>query len=143
MALYIPDANILLNALRKDAPCHDACRSWLQERARLGDSVGLTEVVEIALLRIGTHPKLLSMSLNDVLAFWKEDLWSYKGVSRLAPGSRHPEIFSKLLSQLELSGNDVNDAWLAAIALENQATLVSLDQGFSRFKQLRWVDPSV
>ncbi|MDA0345951.1 MAG: PIN domain-containing protein [Verrucomicrobia bacterium] len=143
MALYIPDANILLNALRKDAPCHKVCRSWLQARARQGDSIGLTEVVEISLLRIGTHPKILSMPSSDVLAFWNEDLWSYKGVSRLAPGSRHSEIFSKLLSQLELSGNDVNDAWLAAIAMENQATLVSLDQGFSRFKQLSWLDPSI
>lgn len=143
MALYIPDANVLLNALRKDAPFHINCRSWLQERARLGDSVGLTEVVEIALLRIGTHPKLLSMPPSDVLDFWKEDLWSYKGVSRLVPGSRHSEIFCKLLNQLQLSGNDVNDAWLAAMALENRATLVSLDQGFSRFKQLLWLDPSV
>ncbi len=143
MALFIPDANILLNALRKDAPCHDDCRSWLRMRARQGDSIGLTEVVEIALLRIGTHPKLLAMPSSDVLAFWKEDLWSYKGVSRLVPGSRHFEIFSKLITQLQLNGNDVNDAWLAAMALENQATLVSLDQGFSRFKQLRWLDPTV
>ena len=143
MALFIPDANILLNALRKDAPCHDVCRSWLQARARLGDSIGLTEVVEIALLRIGTHPKLLSMPPSDVLAFWNEGLWSYKGVFRLAPGSRHSEIFCKLIARVQLRGNDVNDAWLAAIALENQATLVSLDQGFSRFKQLSWLDPSI
>lgn len=143
MALFIPDANILLNALRKDAPGHAACRIWLQARAAQGDSIGLTEVVEIALLRIGTHSKLLSMPLSGVLAYWKEDLWSYQGVSRIAPGSRHTEIFSKLTTQLRLSGNDVNDAWLAAIAMENQATLVSLDQGFSRFKQLSWLDPSL
>ena len=33
------------------------------------------------------------------------------------------------------------DAWLAALAVEHDATLVSLDQGFARFADLRWLNP--
>lgn len=142
MALYIPDANILINALRKDASAHHACRSWLLERAAKGDRIGMTEVVEIALLRICTHPKLSLTSLENALSYWKDDLWSYKGVSRISAGKNHVSIFSKLVTSLNLIGNDINDAWLAALAIEHQATLVSLDKGFSKFGNLKWLDLS-
>jgi predicted nucleic acid-binding protein len=33
------------------------------------------------------------------------------------------------------------DAWLAALALEKDATLASADTGFSRFDGLRWINP--
>jgi hypothetical protein len=46
-----------------------------------------------------------------------------------------------LITALELRGNDLNDAWLAAVAMEHRATLVSTDQGFSRFPALSWINP--
>lgn len=142
MALYIPDANILINSLRNDASSHHACRSWLLERAAKGDRIGMTEIVEIALLRICTHPKLALTSLENALSYWKDDLWSYKGVSRISAGKNHAIIFSELVTSLNLIGNDINDAWLAALAIENQATLVSLDKGFSKFGNLNWLNLS-
>lgn len=35
----------------------------------------------------------------------------------------------------------VSDAVLAAIAIENGATLASTDRDFSRFTELKWVNP--
>jgi predicted nucleic acid-binding protein len=46
-----------------------------------------------------------------------------------------------LCVDLKLRGNDVNDAHLAALALENNATLVTADRGFGRFSSLRVFDP--
>jgi predicted nucleic acid-binding protein len=46
-----------------------------------------------------------------------------------------------LVTELDLVGNDLNDAWLAALAIEHDATLVSLDRGFERFPSLRWREP--
>ena len=45
-------------------------------------------------------------------------------------------------TQLLLSGNDLNDAWLAALALEHGAILVSTDEGFARFPGLAWQNPT-
>jgi predicted nucleic acid-binding protein len=79
--------------------------------------------------------------MTDALGFWRDDLWSYPGSRRLAAGSRHLGIFSDLITALELSGNDINDAWLAALAIEHRATLVSTDHGFARFPALHWFNP--
>jgi predicted nucleic acid-binding protein len=48
----------------------------------------------------------------------------------------------KLIADLSLSGNDLNDAWLAALALEHGAILVSTDEGFARFPGLAWQNPA-
>jgi predicted nucleic acid-binding protein len=43
--------------------------------------------------------------------------------------------------QLRLRGNDLNDAWLAALAFEHNVTLVTADQDFGRFPGLSLTDP--
>jgi len=52
MALFLPDANVLIHALRKDCAEHARCRRWLTTAAGLGGAIGLCELVECALLRI-------------------------------------------------------------------------------------------
>ena len=141
MALYLPDANVLIHALRKESKEHESCRRWLTDAAAAGDAIGLCELVEAALLRIPTLPRLALVPMADTLGFWKDDLWSYPGTRRLAPGPRHAVIFSGFITSLGLCGNDINDVWLAALATEHRATLVSTDQGFSRFPGLSWINP--
>ena len=142
MALFIPDANILIQALLKQTPGHKVCREWLLARSRAGDDLGLSELVEVALLRIPTLPRLKLVSIKQAFGFWDEDLWSYERIRRINPGSRHREILKDLIFNLDLVGNDINDAWLAAIAIEHRATLVSMDTGFSRFPGLSWLNPA-
>ena len=141
MALFLPDANVLIHALRKDSAEHDSCRRWLMNAAASGDGMGLCELVEAALLRIPTLPKLQLVPMAETLGFWMDDLWSYPGTRRLAAGIRHSRIVSDFITALGLSGNDVNDVWLAALAIEHRATLVSTDLGFARFPGLSWINP--
>ena len=68
-------------------------------------------------------------------------MWSYPGTCRLAAGSRHGGIVSDLITSLGLCGNYINDVWLAALAIEQRATLVSTDLGFARFANLSWINP--
>jgi len=77
-----------------------------------------------------------------VIGFWNEDLWRHSRVRRLAATSSHNKPFVRLITDLDLRGNDVNDAWLAALAIDHRATLVSTDNGFSRFPGLKWLDPA-
>ncbi len=142
MALFLPDANVVIHALREASPEHAACRSWLTRAAEAGDEIGLCELVEVALLRIPSLPKLQLVPMNEILGYWKEDLWAYSKTRRLTAGKRHPGLVADFITTLDLCGNDINDVWLAALAIEHRATLVSTDQGFARFPGLSWINPA-
>jgi toxin-antitoxin system PIN domain toxin len=141
MALFLPDANVLIHALRKDAAEHAPCRQWLTKTADLGDAIGMCELVEVALLRIPTLPKLQLVPMDEMLGFWRNDLWSYPGTRRLVASGGHNALLAGLITGLKLCGNDINDAWLAALAIGHRATLVSTDRGFARFPGLKWINP--
>ena len=53
---------------------HESCRRWLTDAAAAGDAIGLCELVEAALLRIPTLPRLALVPMADTLGFWKDDL---------------------------------------------------------------------
>jgi predicted nucleic acid-binding protein len=56
-------------------------------------------------------------------------------------GARHLESMQTLLSAAGTAGNLVSDADLAALAIDEDATLVSFDTDFARFDGLRWGPP--
>lgn len=58
------------------------------------------------------------------------------------PTARHVDVLEGLLSNLGTGGNLVNDAHLAALALEHGADIVSFDADFSRFEGIRWQLPT-
>lgn len=57
------------------------------------------------------------------------------------PGERHAELLGRLLRSAGTAGNLTTDAHLAAIAIENDATIVSFDRDFARFADVRWALP--
>jgi len=138
--LFLPDANIWLNALNQSSRDHLVCRQWLDQATVAGWELLLNDLTECALLRIGTHPQFGISTPAVVLAFHKAML-DYPQARRCSPTGRHHEILSGFITGLGLVGNDINDAWLAALAVEHRATLVSLDEGFSRFPGLLWHNP--
>ena len=140
--LYLPDSNVLIHALRSNSAAHQTCRQWLLDRVQAGDEIGLTELAETSLLRIATHPKIFSLDVGQVVGFWADELWAYPGTVRLTAGKPHRSILQKLIADLSISGNDLNDAWLAALAIEHGAILVSTDEGFARFPGLAWQNPA-
>lgn len=141
--MHLLDANVLIYAFRSDSPHHAACYGWLT-RALAGDEpVATTSVVELALLRISTLPALgkVSAAPADVFNFLtalRQQSWTV----RVEPGEHHLELLQGLCSRLKLRGNDINDAFLAALAIEYDATLVTVDKGFKRFPGLRTLDPT-
>ena len=138
---FLPDANIWLNMLNATAPDHAACRRWLDQVTSRGGTLLVNDLTECAVLRVGTHPRLGIATSEAALAFHMAML-DYPFTLRASPGGRHREILHALIRNLSLVGNDLNDAWLAALAIEHGATLVSLDRGFSRFPGLTWINPA-
>lgn len=139
--MFVLDANVLIYAFRRDSPYHRPCYAWLTNALSQGQDVTAPGVVELALLRITTLPALgeAAAKPQDVFAFLQAlRSSSYR---RIEPGEHHDAYLLRLCNELELRGNDINDAYLAALAMEHNATLVSADRGFERYEGLRWFDP--
>jgi predicted nucleic acid-binding protein len=55
--------------------------------------------------------------------------------------SRHWDLFRDLCHRVDCRGNLVQDAYLAALALEHDCTYVTTDSDFAKFPRLRWQHP--
>jgi uncharacterized protein len=55
----------------------------------------------------------------------------------LNAGESHWETFVRLCRETNASGDDIPDAYLAALAIENDCEFVSTDAGLARFSGLR------
>lgn len=140
--MILIDANLLLYAYNADAPEHPPAARWLQELLSGSEIVGLSWPTIWAFLRVTTSSRLWPHPKSVAEAFGSIREWLDRpGVVVVSPGPRHTEILEKLIRDHRAVGPLVSDAVLAALALENGATLASTDQDFSRFKGLKWVNP--
>jgi toxin-antitoxin system PIN domain toxin len=138
----VVDANLLLYATDARSPRHDGARSWLEGRLSDDEPFGFAWVVLLAFLRLSTHPHVFARPLSPDRAFEILDGWLGQPCAVIIhPGDRHPALVRQLLRPLGTAGNLVNDAHLAALAVEHGAELNSCDTDFSRFSGLRWIDP--
>ena len=89
-------------------------------------------------LRIVTHPKIFvhPSSLKEAMMFC-EIIRSSGSSILIEPGERHWNIFCNLCQNTNPKGNQIPDAWLAALAIEHSCRWITLDQGFSQYSDLR------
>ena len=140
--MILVDANLLLYAYNADAPEHAASARWLQDLLSGPETVGFAWSTLWAFLRISTNARLWPKPKPVAEAFAAvRELLAQPGVVILSPGPRHAELLEKLVRLHRATGPLVTDAVLAALALENGATLASTDQDLSRFTDLHWVNP--
>jgi predicted nucleic acid-binding protein len=59
----------------------------------------------------------------------------------LEPTADHPGVLGRLLSSVGAGVNLVNDAHLAALAIERRCGMVSFDRDSGRFDGVRWRQP--
>ena len=140
--MTILDANILLYAYNEDAPQHGASAEWLERLLNGAEMVGLPWTTLWAFLRISTNARAWPKPLSVEQAFEAMHEWlDRSNVVLIQPGARHAELLDKLVREGNALGPLVTDAALAALAIENGALLASTDRDFSRFRELRWVNP--
>ena len=140
--MIVPDLNVLIYATDMASPLHTNAREHL-DAAMLGtETVGLAPAVTVGFVRIVTNPRIMVAPLGAGAAIDMVETWlGRRNVSALHPRSRHYEILRELFDGTGVGGNLVSDAHLAALAIENGATLWSYDSDFARFPGLRWHDP--
>lgn len=133
--MYFLDVNVLVGAQRDDASPHShTMRCWLEEALMGHTTIGLSEQALSAMVRIVTHPRVFDhpSTPGEAVAF-ADALIKQPRTSVVRPGSRHWPLFSDLVTTHRLRGNDVPDAYFAALAAEQGAMVVTADQGFRRF----------
>ena len=141
--MILVDASVLLYAYEPRSEHHQTCRSWLEKAFSGEEPVCLAWVTILAFIRIITNPGIFEAPLTaseatDVVASWL----ARPAVFILEAGERRWELLRTLLLESQLSGAHVMHAFLAALALENGATLVTTDRDFRHFPKLKLSDPT-
>ncbi|MEI7714546.1 MAG: TA system VapC family ribonuclease toxin [Mycobacterium sp.] len=138
----IVDANLLLYAVDENSAHNAAAASWLEEVLDGDSRVGLPWQTIGAFLRIATHPRVAHNPLSGLEAWRYVSEWLAVAVVWVPPATETTaRIYERLCEQVEITGNLVPDAQLAALAIEHGVELASADTDFMRFPGLRWLNP--
>lgn len=136
------DVNVLVYAHRSDLDDHSAYRDLLERLANDDEPVGIPDSVLAGFVRVITNRRIFAEPTSADEAWAAVDaLLAAPSALRLFPGERHWTVFRELAADIDARGNDIADAYLAAYALQNNATWLSADRGFARFRRLRWSHP--
>ena len=140
--MILADVNVLIYAFRSDCENHARYKSWLEALVNGPAAFGISPQVLSAVVRVCTHPRIFSRpsSQGETLAFCRA-LLDQQNATVIVPGERHWSIFETLCEQSKASGNLVQDAWYAALAIEAGCEWITSDRDYARFPGLRWRSP--
>jgi len=136
--VLLPDVNVLLAGFRADHIHHRPARAFLDDARSQTVTLGISDVALSSLVRLATNPRVFIQSdtVDAVLDYI--DALLDPPVQVVTAGAGHWPRFAGFCRELNLRGNLVPDAYLAALALEQRAELVTFDRGFGRYPRLRW-----
>ena len=136
------DVNVLVYAHRADLPDNERYGPLLETWANGSEPLGLPGMVLSGFLRIVTNRRVFAEPTSPA------DAWEYvdrllvtPAAVRLRASERHWAHVRTLAHDIDARGPDIADAYLAAYALDNNATFVSADRRFARFSHLKWRHP--
>jgi toxin-antitoxin system PIN domain toxin len=136
--MLLPDVNVVLAGFRQDHVHHRPARELLEFARSEGTIIGLSDVALASVVRLATNPRVfVRPETTDAVLRYLDALLEPPG-QILRAGTTHWSRFAELCRRSKLRGNLVPDGYLAALALEQGAELVTFDRGFGRYPGLRW-----
>jgi len=136
------DVNVIVNAMREDAPRHAVVSAYVESLRRAPEPFGVSDLVLSGALRVLTHPRIFTPPTPAEQAYaFVDALRATPNCMSVTPGPRHWMIFRNLLVETGAIGNLIADAWHAALAMEHGCELVSDDADFARFPRVQWRRP--
>lgn len=140
--MLLLDANPLLYALRGDAPEHGLWRPWLEDLVAGDRPFSACSATFAAVVRVATSHRVFKTPtpLHDVFLFI-DSVRDSEAFVLAEPGPQHWTLTERLCRAVRASGNVASDAYLAALALELDAELITADRDFARFPRLRFRHP--
>lgn len=141
--MILLDVNLWIPLLRIGHPQHQFVTRWVAAVRADGEVIGVSELALSGAVRLMTHPRVFDPPSDPDIAMEAcGRAIGAPGTRVVRPGERHWQIFDRLVRRGAARGNDVPDAYHAALAIEHGAALASFDRGLARFDGLRLVDPS-
>ncbi len=140
--MILLDVNVVVAAFRSSHPHHDAVRPWFDALLAAPEPFTVPDVVWSSFVRIVTNRRIFAVPspAADAFDFVRAVRDQPRHVS-IAPGDRHLEVFEQLCVDGQAVGDLVPDAYIASLALEQGASVATLDRDFARFTGLSVVAP--
>lgn len=136
------DINVLVHAVNEGSDRHEEVRDWLGNALSSRTPLLVPDTVTTGFIRIVTSPRVMPSPLHPDQAFALVDwLLEHPSAMPLSGDGRARAVFRQLVQSLGLRGNDVPDAWIAALCIATNATIVTFDRGFRRFPGLQALEP--
>lgn len=141
--MKLVDSNVLLYADNRQAEHHQVSRGWLLNALAGPETLIVPWLNLVTYLRLSTHPRLHERpnSVTDSLRFVRAVV-GVPVVIHGEPDGQHLDRVTECLAATGHGGNLVNDAHLAALALQYDATVITFDNDFGRFPGVRWSRPT-
>ena len=140
--MILLDANVLLYAYDSSSASHSRCKAWLEAALNGEMQIGVPWQTLLAFVRIATNPRAFVNPLSIGAAVELIETWRARPhVVVPAPGARYWAILKQQLLEAQITGPLVTDAALAALAIEQGASLATTDRDFRRFDGLEIVNP--
>jgi toxin-antitoxin system PIN domain toxin len=140
--MILMDVNVLVYAHREDTNDHLLYLRWLESLLNGDVTFGYSELVLSGFLRVVTHRKIFETpsSLSKAVQFANQIRDAGTSIL-LSPGEHHWGIFLGFIDAINAKGNDIPDAYHAALAMEWGCLWVTTDKGFKRFEGLKSKHP--
>jgi len=136
--MLLPDVNVLVYAHREDSAAHSVARDWLESALNGDELVGLFNPTLASFVRIVTNRRIFKTPTPPSVALdFVETLRAAPMARPIDEGVSHWEIFVRLCRETNAAGDDIPDAYLAALAIENDCEFISTDAGFARVSGLK------
>ena len=136
--MKLPDTNVLVNSVNEFSLVRSQAANWLEKAFDSETGVGFAWLALVGFVRVSTQRGILKTPLSPAIALELMDAWiSHPRARILQPTDRHGDILARLLLVVGTAGNLTNDAHLAALAIEHNATIGSFDTDFKKFPGLK------
>jgi uncharacterized protein len=136
----ILDVNLLLYATDTASPFYLDSAAWWQKLLNSDCRVGVPEQTLLAYLRLATHPKIYRRPKAPAVALSTVNGWLARKnvwIPDITPLTMR--VLGVFADQIDISGNLMNDALLAALAITHGVPVASHDEDLKLFPPL-WSD---
>lgn len=137
------DVNVLLHLSNRDSPSHEAARAWFLDAFASGEPMVIPEIVAVGFVRLATSRRVSPQPLTpDQALTFLDSMLESPLITMFAAKASSYSTFRTTVTSLGLRGNDVTDAWIASVARDLSAAVVTFDRGFLRYPGLRVLNPA-
>ena len=140
--MLLLDVNVVVAAHRVDHAQYPVVRPWFDDVLAGSEPFCVPTVVWGSFVRLATSRRVFPQPtpLKETFTF-VEAVCAQPHHVLLAPGPQHLALLRRICEEADATGDLVPDAILAAIALEHDCVVASLDRDFARFSSIDHVIP--